>query len=731
MILLSNVDRDSERDRHSIHTLLLQKHFPRDNYYNIFFIIIIVSTSPWIDCCFSFSIFPVVFSLLISFSQIMDYENVNKDSLIGNAHLQVDYVEMDPKGRYVRYNEILGKGAFKTVYKAFDQLRGIEVAWSRVKVDDVLQSAVDFEKLYSEVHLLRSLKHDNIMKLYDSWVDDEKKTINMITELFTSGSMRQYRKKHKCVDMKAVKSWARQILCGLDYLHSQNQPIIHRDLKCDNIFVNGNHGEVKIGDLGLAIVRQHPTAKSVIGTPEFMAPEMYDEEYNELVDIYSFGMCLLEMVTFEYPYCECKNPAQIYKKVTSGIKPASLGKVSDPKVKEFIEKCLLPASERLPAKELLKDPFFQLETPKETIHDQMQLPTQLPKSLSLLSCGSHSMDMDYEYKQSVCTESSCGTPQSPVLEFKRMHQNNEFRLRGMKNPDNSIALTLRIADLSGRVRNIHFQFYLDTDTAFSVASEMVEQLELADHDVAFIAEFIDYLIGRILQGSKSSQDLHYKPQTNDCALMPNLWNASQPLDQDTVSNLTATTNDQEDFVQVGHDPCQSSVPLSRITLHASPNFANIEDKGSQASAASEMMCEDTSTKNEKKAGYVDFHIDRVRQNLSGHDSELDFRDLYYDEFKMQESDADVVECMQRNDIAKNWEMTLADLAGVSKDISSTGLVSNSSHLSSADEEQVAELTMELDAIEVQYQQWFQELSVREEAEVNAIRNRWIIDKSPP
>lgn len=54
-----------------------------------------------------------------------------------------------------------------------------------------------------------------------------------------------------------------------------------------------------------------------LGTPEFMAPELYEEEYNELVDIYSFGMCMLEMVTFEYPYSECKNPAQIYKKVIS------------------------------------------------------------------------------------------------------------------------------------------------------------------------------------------------------------------------------------------------------------------------------------------------------------------------------------------------------------------------------------------------------------------------------
>lgn len=48
-----------------------------------------------------------------------------------------------------------------------------------------------------------------------------------------------------------------------------------------------------------------------------MAPEVYAEEYNELVDIYSFGMCILEMVTFEYPYSECTHPAQIYKKVTS------------------------------------------------------------------------------------------------------------------------------------------------------------------------------------------------------------------------------------------------------------------------------------------------------------------------------------------------------------------------------------------------------------------------------
>lgn len=48
-----------------------------------------------------------------------------------------------------------------------------------------------------------------------------------------------------------------------------------------------------------------------------MAPELYDENYDELVDVYSFGMCMLEMLTGEYPYSECVNPAQIYKKVIS------------------------------------------------------------------------------------------------------------------------------------------------------------------------------------------------------------------------------------------------------------------------------------------------------------------------------------------------------------------------------------------------------------------------------
>lgn len=432
-----------------------------------------------------------------------------------------DVLEIDPTNRYIRYKEFLGKGAFKTVYKAFDEVDGIEVAWNQVQIDDVLQSPQDLERLYSEVHLLKSLKHDNIVKFYNSWIDDRNKTINIITELFTSGSLRQYRRKHKKVDMKAIKGWARQILWGLSYLHGHNPPIIHRDLKCDNIFINGNHGEVKLGDLGLATVMQQANARSVIGTPEFMAPELYEEDYNELVDIYSFGMCILEMVTFEYPYSECRNSAQIYRKVTSGIKPAGLSKIKDPEVLSFIEKCLLPAAQRLPAKELLKDPFLQSNGSNDLLSHPLLLPDiVMPKVgafgdrcvLSEVPTSAKqkpfSMDIDADDNEPPCIvvieNSNCSSPHFLTLEVQRSKKDNDFRLRGEKNDDNSISLILRIADSNGRVRNIHFLFYLDSDTSLSVASEMVEQLELADQNVTFIAELIDLLLTNLIPKWKPS-----------------------------------------------------------------------------------------------------------------------------------------------------------------------------------------------------------------------------------
>jgi hypothetical protein len=326
-----------------------------------------------------------------------------------------------------------------------------------------------------------------------------------------------------------------------------------------------------------------------------MAPELYEEEYNELVDIYSFGMCLLEMVTFEYPYSECTNAAQIYKKVTSvrssafllvplvflqssqlnsffflfhvrylsaygvpclltvffheayierrlemcffdllqGKKPAALEKLKDPEVRAFVDKCLAAASVRLPARELLMDPFLQCEGDREAVEcgpslliaksrtDDMEelgvifedpvpsMPTSLDSYSKRKGVGNSSED-----KADVASTSrrppllSLGQepqteddlqPRSTRFETEKLsgekerarRSSRDFRVKGKRGDDDTIFLRLRIADHDGHSRNIHFPFNVETDTAMSVASEMVAELDLSDQDVTTIAEMID------------------------------------------------------------------------------------------------------------------------------------------------------------------------------------------------------------------------------------------------
>lgn len=610
---------------------------------------------------------------------------------------EVGVVEKDPTARYVRFDEMLGKGAFKTVYKAFDEIDGIEVAWNQVKVEDVLQSPQQLERLYSEVHLLRSLKHENIIKFHNSWVDDRTRTINMITELFTSGSLRQYRKKHHNVDMKAIKNWARQILRGLCYLHSHNPPIIHRDLKCDNIFVNGNNGQVKIGDLGLAIVMQQPTACSVIGTPEFMAPELYEEEYNELVDIYSFGMCMLEMITCEYPYSECKNPAQIYKKVTSGMKPAALAKVNDQKVREFIEKCLAPASMRLPASKLLKDPFLATENPKINQETILQLTNPPTRLVNLPISEPHPMEIDSSFGHTSPGSSVKRieeTSSFSILDFLKVTENNEFMLRGEKNADSTISLTLRIADAHGRARNIHFPFYINSDTAISIAAEMVEHLELANEDVAVIAELIHNMVVMLMPNCKptcqnvSSGAHHfYGPSVVQNGETLSCHWPSKSSDFDTKAF-------EEDYVHSclnGEDQNKQEYFMSELSEEYGITIAS-NSKGVETEFfILDECCNGSNGFNTSDAGF--------RGQEDGHKNEVN-----------QSENSSGTSINSRYSASKYFD------------------VSSICSLNIVDKDNSSELQLELDAIETQYHQCFRELVKMREDAIEDAKRRWITRK---
>ncbi|KAM6965877.1 serine/threonine-protein kinase WNK4-like [Tautogolabrus adspersus] len=268
-------------------------------------------------------------------------------------------VASSPDLRFLKFNIEIGRGSFKTVYRGLDTETTVEVAWCELQTHRL--NKAERQRFNEEVEMLKALQHPNIVRFFDSWkapLKGHKCTI-LVTELMTSGTLKTYLRRFRQMKLKLLQRWSFQILKGLHFLHTRSPPILHRDLKCDNIFITGPSASVKIGDLGLATLKKASFAKSVIGTPEFMAPEMYEEKYDEAVDVYAFGMCILEMATSEYPYSECQNAAQIYRKVTSGIKPESFSKVNVPELKEIIEGCIRTnSSERFTIQDLLDHRFF-------------------------------------------------------------------------------------------------------------------------------------------------------------------------------------------------------------------------------------------------------------------------------------------------------------------------------------------------------------------------------------
>uniref|UniRef100_A0A672GHZ2 Protein kinase domain-containing protein n=1 Tax=Salarias fasciatus TaxID=181472 RepID=A0A672GHZ2_SALFA len=174
-------------------------------------------------------------------------------------------VSTSPGGRFLKFDIELGRGSFKTVYKGLDTDTWVEVAWCELQERKL--SKAERQRFKEEAEMLKALQHPNIVRFYDFWESPlkGKKCIVLVTELMTSGTLKTYLKRFKVMKPKVLRSWCRQILKGLHFLHTRAPPIIHRDLKCDNIFITGPTGSVKIGDLGLATLKRASFAKSVIG----------------------------------------------------------------------------------------------------------------------------------------------------------------------------------------------------------------------------------------------------------------------------------------------------------------------------------------------------------------------------------------------------------------------------------------------------------------------------------
>ena len=211
---------------------------------------------------------------------------------------------------------------------------------------------------------MKTLNHPNIIKYYGGWLDQSNKKIIMITEFFTGGNLKQHLKTCKKPRLRVIKKWIKEILNGLIYLHSHD--IIHRDIKCDNFFIDKINGIVKIGDLGESqFLKGYNFLTNFVGTEGFIAPEVHEGKYNIKADIYSLGISIIEMLTLETPYKEYDGILQIYQKQKDNIYPESLFKIINVNVVDFIKLCLKNENERPSAKELIENKWLNDDLSEE------------------------------------------------------------------------------------------------------------------------------------------------------------------------------------------------------------------------------------------------------------------------------------------------------------------------------------------------------------------------------
>ncbi|VDD87230.1 unnamed protein product [Enterobius vermicularis] len=257
-------------------------------------------------------------------------------------------------------------------YLAMDNETGNEVVWNEVLFSERKNFRAQEEKINAIFDNLTHLVHTNLVKFHKYWTDakSEKPRIIFITEYMSSGSLARFlqrtRKSGASLSLKAWKKWTTQILSALNYLHSCDPPIVHGNLTCNTMFIQHN-GLIKIGCVAPNAIHHHvKTFRENFKNMHYVAPEYeHCSAVTPQADIYSFGVCALEMALPEGLGGAASSVSngtfsESTSMITRDMIMKALDTIQDPMqkglyfIQEFIESCLnLDPTKRPTARELL------------------------------------------------------------------------------------------------------------------------------------------------------------------------------------------------------------------------------------------------------------------------------------------------------------------------------------------------------------------------------------------
>lgn len=203
-------------------------------------------------------------------------------------------------GRY-RVKRSLGVGGQGAAYSAYDQASGDTVVLKEfllpIYVDISIRKDV-LESFESEARILKHLNHDQVVKLKDFFVEDHR--AYLVLEHIDGKSLREVVAKEGPLSEERVRDLTRQMCTILNYLHSQEPQVVHRDFTPENLILR-NDGVLKLIDFNVARQVESNATGSVVGKPAYLPPEQFRGQPVSQSDIYGMGATLSFLLTGKEP----------------------------------------------------------------------------------------------------------------------------------------------------------------------------------------------------------------------------------------------------------------------------------------------------------------------------------------------------------------------------------------------------------------------------------------------
>ena len=207
---------------------------------------------------------------------------------------------------FYRIGKVIGQGGFAKVNLGLNVLTGRVVAIKSFNKNKKTKygDKINMDKILYEINLMKKLNHQNVTKILETF--EYEQFFFIIMEYINGGNLFSYVKKRRKLSEKVAKFLFRQIILGINHIHSNL--IVHRDIKLENILIDMNNN-IKICDFGIGIIlsSEDQTLYSHCGTPMYIAPEIIlstkEKGYKGFpVDIWSAGIALYIMVSGKLPF---------------------------------------------------------------------------------------------------------------------------------------------------------------------------------------------------------------------------------------------------------------------------------------------------------------------------------------------------------------------------------------------------------------------------------------------